>query len=850
MDGSQLTQVLQNCQSPDQNVRQMAEKWLQEAQKQNLALFLQLLCVELASEDKPPQTRTLAGLIVKNSLTAKDESRRMQLSTQWVQLDTNLKTQIKQAVISTLSSNVRDARSAAAQVASKIAVIELPNNMWPELIPALLANMDKEDNLKQSSLETLGYVCEEIPVEILQPQSNQILTAVCKGMKDPNNDVKLAGCNALYNALEFVKSNFENEGERNYIMQVLCDACIVEDIKVRIAGMECMVKIASLYYEKLAPYMQKIFNITLEAIKKDQEPVAQQAVEFWSTVCDEEIYLAEELEEAEEMKVAPSQLSQHFIRGALKYLIPLLTETLTRQEDEPDEDTWNVAMAAGTCLSLVAATVGDEVVPQVMPFVQNYINHENWKFREAATLAFGAILEGPKELTQLIAQAMPVLLTHLKGDPVVYVKDTTAWTVGRVCQLHPAVVASNLTEVMTVLASSLQDSPRVSANVCWAIHNLSLAFEDDQDKPSSGMSPFFQGLLKELLQVTEREDADESNLRCSAYEAVNVLIQCGAQDTLNAALESTPLFLDRLEKTFSMQIVSIDDKEEQTELQSLLCGVLQVIIQKLGDAIKPFADKMMQLFLQVFSAKSASVHEEALMAVGAIANAVEADFEKYMPHFRPFLTLGLRNSEEHSVCAVAVGVVGDISRALVNKLTPYCDEIVTLLLQNLQNPQLNRNVKPPILSCFGDIALAIGGEFVKYLGAVMAMLQQASTTTVDQSDYDLVDYLNQLREGIFEAYTGIIQGLRSDGVAEQFLPYVSHVINFVGFVFSDATRSDSVTRGAVGVLGDIGHSLSGQVKPHLSQPFVKELINECLKSDSPQTQDVANWTKEVIAGLG
>jgi importin subunit beta-1 len=252
----------------------------------------------------------------------------------------------------------------------------------------------------------------------------------------------------------------------------------------------------------------------------------------------------------------------------------------------------------------------------------------------------------------------------------------------------------------------------------------------------------------------------------------------------------------------------------------------------------------------VFSSKNASAHEEALMAVGAIANAVEGEFEKYMPHFRPYLTLGLRNYEEHQVCAVAVGVVGDISRALANKLVPYCDEIVSLLLQDLQNPLLNRNVKPPILSCFGDIALAIGGEFVKYLAIVMNMLQQASATQVDMNDYDLVDYLNQLREGIFEAYTGIIQGLRSDGVADpNLLPYISHIVNFVGYVFSDNSRSEAVARGAVGVLGDLAHALGAQVKQQLSQTFVKDLIQECIKSDSTQTQDVAQWAKDVVNKL-
>jgi importin subunit beta-1 len=712
-------------------------------------------------------------------------------------------------------------------------------------------NMQHEnDNLKQATLEALGFICEEIDPNVLAAQANNILTAVCKGIKDNNNEIKLVGCVALYNALEFVKANFEKESERNYIMGVLCDAAVGPHPKVRVASLECLVKISSLYYDKLAPYMQKLFNITLEAIKKDEDAIAQQAVEFWCTICEEEIDLNYEAEEAAEFKIEVTRQSQFFIRGALKFLVPMLTESLTKQEDEPDEDTWNVAMAAGTCLSLVANCVADEVVPYVMPFVEQNINSENWKLREAATLAFGAILEGPKQyLSQLISQAIPVLLSHMK-DPVMYVKDTTAWTLGRVCQLHPQAIGGGLPNVITVLAESLGENPRVASNVCWAIHNLAVAFEDDVDKSTSPLSPYFTGLMEKLIRVAERDkdDLDENNLRASCFEAINVLIQNGAKDTVPTVAAVVPIFIDKLEKTFQLQIVSNDDKETQSELQSLLCGLLQIIIQKLGDQVANWSDKMMQLFLQLFQIKTTGpVQEEALMAVGAIANAV--DFEKYMSHFRPFLLEALTKYEEYQVCAVAVGVVGDISRALTTKLTPYCDEIVAILLKDLQNSMLHRSVKPPILSCFGDIALAIGQEFIKYLGVVMHMLHQACGTTVDVSDYDMVDYLNQLREGIFEAYTGIIQGLRSDNAADHLLPFVPHIVGFCGFVYADSNRTESATRGAIGVLGDIAHALGSKAKQYLQQPFVKNLINESAKSDDPQTRDVAVWAKDVISKI-
>ena len=74
-----------------------------------------------------------------------------------------------------------------------------------------------------------------------------------------------------------------------------------------------------------------------------------------------------------------------------------------------------------------------------------------------------------------------------------------------------------------------------------------------------------------------------------------------------------------------------------------------------------------------------------------------------------------------------------------------------------QDSALNRSVKPHVLSCFGDIALALEGMFEPYLQVTLMMLLQASQTRAPDDDEDLIDFVNTLREGILEAYTGIIQ---------------------------------------------------------------------------------------------
>lgn len=56
---------------------------------------------------------------------------------------------------------------------------------------------------------------------------------------------------------------------------------------------------------------------------------------------------------------------------------------------------------------------------------------EDWRLREAATFAFGSILEGPspQQLVQLVAMGLNFFLAALK-DPNSQVRHTTAWTIG------------------------------------------------------------------------------------------------------------------------------------------------------------------------------------------------------------------------------------------------------------------------------------------------------------------------------------------------------------------------------------------------------------------------------------
>jgi importin subunit beta-1 len=118
--------------------------------------------------------------------------------------------------------------------------------------------------------------------------------------------------------------------------------------------------------------------------------------------------------------------------------------------------------------------------------------------------------------------------------------------------------------------------------------------------------------------------------------------------------------------------------------------------------------------------------------------------------------------------------------------------IMTQLLKDLSSNQLHRSVKPPIFSCFGDIALAIGEHFEKYLIYAMPMLQGAAELSAQPSvgDDEMIDYNNQLRSGIFEAYSGIFQGFKSNK-ADLMVPYAGHILQFIENVYQDKDKYGS-----------------------------------------------------------
>ncbi|XP_012229589.1 importin subunit beta-1 isoform X1 [Linepithema humile] len=871
----QLIQVLERTVSSDKNELVAAQNFLQQAADANLHEFVQRLSAVLVTVGASPVARMAAGLQLKNQLTSKDPEMKFQYQQRWLTIPTETREYIKKNILGALGTE-NNRPSSAAQCVAYVAVAELPVGSWSELIPLLVsnvANTTSTEMMKEATLETIGYICQEIESEVLVSQSNEILTAIIHGMKgsSTSNHVRLAATKALYNSLEFTKGNFEKETERNFIMEVVCEATQSSNTQIRVAALQCLVKIMSLYYQYMEPYMAPaLFPITLEAMKSETDEVALQGIEFWSNVSDEEVDLSMEEGEALEGGRPPSKVSRHYAKGALQYLVPVLMKKLTKQEEFDDEDDWNPSKAAGVCLMLLSSCCEESIVPFVLPFVKDNIKSPDWRYRDAALMAFGSILGGlePATLKPLVEQAMPTLI-ELMYDTSVVVRDTAAWTFGRICEMIPdaAINETYLKPLLESLVNGLKAEPRVAANVCWAFTGLAEASyesaeaEDGNQPETYCMSQYFDFIIQRLLETTDRPDGAQANLRSAAYEALMEMVKNSPRDCYVTVQKTTMVILERLQQVLQMEshIQSHSDRAQYNDLQSLLCATLQSVLRKVTSEDAPqISDVIMTALLAMFSSnscKSGGVQEDALMAVSTLVEVLGDGFLKYMEAFKPYLCLGLKNHAEYQVCCAAVGLTGDICRALKGKMLPHCDEIMTLLLENLSNNAVHRSVKPQIFSAFGDIAMSIGPQFKKYLDVVLQTLMQASQANVDRSDYDMIDYLNELREGVLEAYTGIVQGLRgdanncSDGEISLIEPHVPFIIQFITSIAQDREHSEGNVSAAVGLLGDLVIVFGVKLLPMVDTEPLNDLLLKGRKSRTHKTKQLASWAAKEIRKL-
>eukprot|EP00917_Polyrhabdina_sp_WS-2016_P028323 GHVP01060475.1.p1 GENE.GHVP01060475.1~~GHVP01060475.1.p1 ORF type:complete len:679 (+),score=104.58 GHVP01060475.1:127-2163(+) len=663
-DSEALSNLLVQTQSSDPEKRRQSEFALQQAKTQNAALYLKLLAEELSTETRSETSRQLAGLLLKNELSIKNDG-----TSAWPELPEDLKAGIKASVLSALPATSEEVSRSAASLLSKLALFEIPAGTWPSLVPTLETLVKGTTGaLRVAALRAIGYICEDLYLARVDPpvqQSAGLMLVIAHGLQQQDQSTKLESLKALYHALVFADEIMESDHERTFLLNCVHKALSDEILLIQAAGWECTLQIAELHYRHINTIFASLSQLSCSLIQNAsaesspaQNAVVLPALEFWSTICDEELAI--------DQGYSLNQSRQH-IRQSAEFLIPVLLAAMTKQENDEDNSEWQLSMAAGQCLGLLAQLLRNEIMKPVLDFVSLHFGNPDWHFRDAAVCAYGQIMEGPssKDLSPLVDKSFDSLCRGLE-DPSVSVRDSTAWTLGRIAQYHtsciiPQIVLENgQPTIIERLLPRLEDKPRVAVQICYTLEGICsnvVAHERKGMKidptslarPSSCLDRYLASMGKGIMAATLRPDGSESNLRQEAYSALIALVA-----NVGDEVQSVPVLRDILLQLCTTLESSFGSCSNPVavQCQQYICNVLCVLVTRLGSVITEIGPKLIDMTLQLIKAqKEAEVgtSEEAVHTLAAIGRASKLKFDPYISTYLQLLQEGIEQKEDESV---------------------------------------------------------------------------------------------------------------------------------------------------------------------------------------------------------
>lgn len=777
--------------------------------------------------------------------------------------------QIRGYVLNTLASKDPSVCNVVAQTLSQLALLELPRGEWPDLIQNLCAACatTNPDQLRVSALTTLGYICEDIDEASIADKASMILTAVVSNVAvDVKSDsVRKAGIKALQGMVDFLNPVFQVKEQRDFLMQVVMQNCVCPNEEVKTIAFEVLSGIIGEQYPHMAAYMEAVFQLTVPLIKActEEDDVVKQAIDVWITIADIEAEKAlnEEDAAADGTVVEDIDKSRRYVEGALAPLVEALFVPLTKQDPDADEDEWDVSHAAATCLSYMAECVRDKILPVVLPLFTTHANNEQWCVRDAATVAFGSIMQGPSTEALRPYLSDPSLLKlfmdHMH-DANVVVRGSTAWTLGRMCQLHIGAIImdqARFEAVFGAFVQGLQDETRVAVSCAWGLKCMTESIDDEisasgQQTPSP-IEPHFGNLVQVLFASGEKPGCP-ARQRKGTYQTLVSLVHCSSQNSIAQVSNVTVMCLDRIEAMLAA--TSFPDKKDADELESLISGLMSECVSKLGEQIAPIADRVCAAYLNLYQkGAGAAAQEEAVLGLGTFASALENNgIMRFATSIVPVLNACIQNFNEIDVCKAAIGALGDLARSTTDKVfSQFLSTVMPHLVAILKDPNVDRSLYSYVMSTLGDIAQAVRDDILPHVGQLIAVAVQAMACKVNLDDPDQADFLYELQESCFNFIAGVNSGLTACNQAAAILQHAPGITQCINIAYENTQRPENVSNAIVGAICDLVIAAGPRVKEVMlpGQPWAgfPTMVNTIMQNaDNNTTKTNCTFAMEQI----
>jgi len=760
----QIAELLREYTKPNCDQKLMFKKLQECSQFPDFNSYLALILTKdgLNFDDVIRQT---AGLILKNNL-----------KTTWQFQEEPHESYIREQLMDAMIHKSRIVRKVVG-TSLAICIRQKGWQSFPQLWPMIQDNLDiqKNDaNALDGALDALYKICEETNgyLEADVTQANQVGLPECPAslviprtlqlFGHPDGKVRQSAI-AILNMIAPSWPREKRDLLDDYLRGLFALAHDPDDT-ARKYVCQGLVQLLHIAPEKMTPNLREIITFMLERQTDPDPDVAVESCEFWAAFVEADL-------EPESVNI---------LREFTPQLIPVLLtnmaydeddeEVIQAEEDElnadrPDRDqdikptfrsqkdksfgddggagknnnddddhdddgddddwgTWNLRKSSASGLDTLSLHFGDDLLQIMLPIVEQRLADQNWRIRESAILALGAVAEG---CTNGLAQYLPQLcgfLYPMLDDSRPLVRATTCWTLSRfspwLCRSamspdHPNAVPGTTVEasaigvqqlqsvIMGILNKVVDRNKKVQALACGALANC---LQEGKDL----LAPWTEQIVQALSMALDRyQRKTQRNL----YDALQTMAEY-IGPSLTDPKYADALLPKMLDKWKNAQ-------EADPELYHLL-ECISAVVAGTGTGCIKYAQDIFAAASQLCTtelqkkeavkrnelAHDAHIHEHLLVGLDLLSGLAEGLGPQCEPllmnsHTREIL-LATCADDTPSVRRSAFALLGDTSKACPQHVSPSLKEFLEIARQNLA-PEM---ITAATVSCCNNACWAAG----------------------------------------------------------------------------------------------------------------------------------------------
>ncbi len=473
------------------------------------------------------------------------------------------------------------------------------------------------------------------------------------------------------------------------------------------------------------------------------------------------------------------------------------------EEEEEDSDTWTMSKASSYVLHVLVQVIDSEMMEKILLYIQSGIPSEEIKMKNICLLLFAGCcdtLSHRNRMHDYISKHLIKILKFVFHDSI-SIRKSASYLLTKITKYYGKsglFDSEVLAQAVPMMINALPSSNEVSINIILSLINLTKSVGDqDTNKSSNLMSPYFENIFKELVVIAYRQGAynKDENLTMYSFLLINELIEYSSHDKQEKLSEILIFFLTQFEYTLNSSISNLVNVmaiagscDVVLHLQSYYCTIFRAVFKKLLKKINSdMGGKIISILESSFKLRQ-GVYDEALLALGTLASNMGEPFSEIMPRIQEFLLFALQRHNESSLCKSAIISLGHIVRAIRFKFSIYSDKYIPVLLEILTHEDVSRTNKTIAITTLGEICMNINEAFLKYLDPVMQVFFSAAglaAQTADLDDEDSEEYLKDLRFELIEAFTCISFGLDDCGKKDLFAKYVRDIFAFFSTILGE-----------------------------------------------------------------